>query len=91
MTQIQIDLNDQQDQIVEIFKVKNKLKSKEEAIKSMIESYSECIHDWKTIEEKKYIVDPHRSIIFKQKQGEHQKIVERCKKCALIRRQDFLL
>ncbi len=36
MTKIQIDLSDEEDRIVEIYKLSNKLKTKQEAIKKML-------------------------------------------------------
>lgn len=36
MVKIQVDLSEQEDRIVEIYKLVNNLKSKEEAIKSMV-------------------------------------------------------
>ena len=39
MVKIQIDLSEMEDRIVEVHKIMNKLKTKEEAIKRMIQSF----------------------------------------------------
>jgi flavoprotein len=39
MVKIQIDLSDQEDKIVEVYKLVNNLKNKQEAIKSMIKYF----------------------------------------------------
>ncbi|MCX8178259.1 MAG: DUF2683 family protein [Candidatus Aenigmarchaeota archaeon] len=39
MTKIQIDLSENEDKIVEVYKIINNLKSKEEAIKDMIKYF----------------------------------------------------
>jgi hypothetical protein len=39
MTKIQIDLNEEEDRIVEIYKLVNKLNTKQEAIKKMVKYF----------------------------------------------------
>ena len=53
MTKIQIDLNDEEDKIVEIYKLVNNLKTKQEAIKKMV-NYFEAEVKPKRLKEKEY-------------------------------------
>lgn len=53
MTKIQIDLNEEEDKIVEIYKLVNNLKTKQEAIKKMI-NYFEAEIKPKKLKEKDY-------------------------------------
>lgn len=53
MVKIQIDLNKEQDKIVDVFKVMNGLKTKEEVIKSMIEHFQVEIKP-KNVKDKEY-------------------------------------
>ena len=53
MTKIQIDLEEEEDRIVEIYKLMNKLNTKAEAIKKMI-SYFEAEVKPKNLKEKEY-------------------------------------
>lgn len=53
MTKIQIDLDDEEDRIVEIYKLVNNLKTKQEAIKKMI-TYFEAEVKPKNLKDKEY-------------------------------------
>jgi flavoprotein len=53
MVKIQIELSEEEDKIVEIYKLVNKLKTKQEAIKNMIIHFEVDIKP-KTIKEKDY-------------------------------------
>lgn len=53
MVKIQIDLNEEQDRNVELYKIANRLKTKEEAIKSMIEHFKVDIKP-KNLKDKEY-------------------------------------
>jgi flavoprotein len=53
LVKIQIDLSEEEDRIVEIYKLTNKLKTKQEAIKQMV-SYFEAEITPKRIKEKDY-------------------------------------
>lgn len=53
MTKIQIDLSDEEDRIVEIYKLANRLKTKEEAIKKMV-IYFEAEVKPRNLKEKEY-------------------------------------
>ena len=53
MTKIQIDLDEEEDKIVEVYKIVNNLKSKEEAIKKMIRYFKVEIKP-KNLKEKDY-------------------------------------
>jgi hypothetical protein len=53
MTKIQIDLSDEEDKLVEIYKLVNNLKTKQEAIKKMIR-YFEAEVKPKNLKEKEY-------------------------------------
>lgn len=53
MTKIQIDLIDEEDKIVEMFKLVNNLKTKQEAIKKMIRYFKAEVKP-KNIKEKDY-------------------------------------
>lgn len=53
MTKIQIDLNEEEDRIVEIYKLVNSLKTKQEAIKKMV-MYFEAEVKPKNIKEKEF-------------------------------------
>ena len=53
MVKIQIDLNEEQDKNVEVYKIVNGLKTKEEAIKSMIEHFEVNIRP-KNLKDKEY-------------------------------------
>jgi len=53
MVQIQIDLSDEEDKIVEVFKLMNNLKTKQDAIKKMVRHFSIEIKP-KHIKEKDY-------------------------------------
>ena len=53
MTKIQIDLSKEEDKIVEVFKIINNYKTKEEAIKKMIQ-YFEAEVKPKNVKEKEY-------------------------------------
>ena len=53
MVKIQIDLSDDEDRIVDVYKLANRLKTKQDAIKSMIK-YFEVIIKPKNVKEKEY-------------------------------------
>lgn len=53
MVKIQIDLSDEEDKIVEIFKLSNNLKTKQEAIKNMLQYFEADIKP-KNIDKKQY-------------------------------------
>lgn len=53
MTKIQIDLDEEEDRIVEIYKLVNKLNTKQEAIKKMVK-YFEAEVKPKNIKEREY-------------------------------------
>lgn len=53
MVKIQIDLDDEEDRVVEIYKLVNNLKTKQEAIKKMVR-YFEAEVKPKNIKEKEY-------------------------------------
>jgi hypothetical protein len=53
MTKIQIDLDEEEDRVVEIYKLMNKLKTKSEAIKKMVQ-YFEAEVKPKNLKEKDY-------------------------------------
>lgn len=53
MVKIQIDLSEEEDRIVEIYKLTNKFKTKQEAIKKMV-SFFEAKVTPKNINEKEY-------------------------------------
>lgn len=53
MVKIQIDLSDEEDRIVEVYKLTKRLKTKQEAIKSMIQYFEVSIKP-KNVQEKEY-------------------------------------
>ncbi len=53
MVKIQIDLSEEEDRIVELYKLANKLKTKQEAIKEMIKYFDVEIKP-KSLKEKDY-------------------------------------
>jgi len=53
MTKIQIDLDEEEDRIVEIYKIMNQLNTKQEAIKKMVR-YFEAEVKPKNLKEKEY-------------------------------------
>ena len=53
MVKIQMDLSDKQDRIVDVFKMVNRLKTKQEAIQMMIEHFEVEIKP-KNVKEKEY-------------------------------------
>jgi hypothetical protein len=53
MVKIQIDLSDEEDRIVEIFKLSNNFKTKQEAIKNMVKYFKADITP-RNIKEKEY-------------------------------------
>jgi hypothetical protein len=53
MVKIQIDLSEEEDRIVEIYKLTNKLKTKQEAVKKMV-TYFEAKVTPKNVKEKEY-------------------------------------
>ena len=53
MVKIQIDLSDDEDRIVDVFKMVNRLKTKQEAIKVMIKHFEVEIKP-KNVKEKEY-------------------------------------
>ena len=53
MVKIQIDLSDEEDRIVEIYKLTNRLKTKQEAIKKMIKYFDAEVKP-KKVETKEY-------------------------------------
>lgn len=53
MTKIQVDLSEEEDRIVEIYKLVNKLNTKQEAIKKMVK-YFEAEVKPKNLKEKEY-------------------------------------
>ena len=53
MVKIQIDLSEEEDRIVEIYKLANKLKTKQEAIKEMVKHFEAEIKP-KSIKDKDY-------------------------------------
>jgi len=53
MTKIQIDLDKEEDKIVEIYKLMNDLKTKEEAIKQMVRYFKAEVKP-KNLKEKEY-------------------------------------
>ena len=53
MTKIQIDLSEEEDKIVEIYKLVNNLKTKQEAIKKMVKYFKADIKP-KNLKEKEY-------------------------------------
>jgi hypothetical protein len=53
MTKIQIDLNEEEDRIVEIYKLVNNLKTKQEAIRKMVTYFKADIKP-KNLKEKEY-------------------------------------
>jgi len=53
MTKIQIDLNEEEDRIVEIYKLMNNLKTKQEAIKKMVRYFKAEVKP-KNLKEKEY-------------------------------------
>lgn len=72
MVMIQINLDDEEDKIVSIYKIENKLETKEQAIKEIIKkSNKKCNHEFEFVD--------------KIKDGMRQKIIQRCKHCGLIK------
>ena len=53
MVKSQIDLSDEEDRIVEVYKLTKRLKTKQEAIKSMIQYFEVSIKP-KNVQEKEY-------------------------------------
>jgi len=53
MVKIQIDLSDEEDRIVDVYKLANRLKTKQEAIKNMIKHFEVVIKP-KNVTEKEY-------------------------------------
>ena len=53
MVKIQIDLSDEEDRIVDVYKLANRLKTKQEAIKSMIKHFDVVIKP-KNLKEEEY-------------------------------------
>ena len=53
MVKIQIDLSEDEDRIVEVYKLTKRLKTKQEAIKSMIQYFEVSIKP-KNVQEKEY-------------------------------------
>ena len=66
MVKIQIDLTDEENRIVDVYKLANRLKTKQEAIKSMIKHFEVVIKP-KNITEKEY---------FKWYDGRRLKVLE---------------
>lgn len=57
MVKIQIDLEDKEDKIVELFKAEHRLEKKEEAIKEIIKRSDKCSHKFEILH--KDIVNPN--------------------------------
>lgn len=91
MVKIQIELTDEEDKIVDVYKARNRIETKELAVKKMIESFAECKHDWERLEKRKYNISQVQSALYKTKAGSYMRIVERCKKCGVKREDDIKL
>jgi len=91
MVKIQIDLTEKQDRLVEIFKAKERIETKEQTIKKMIESFTECDHDFERLEKKRYKVPTYQALGHNIQSGDYERIVERCKKCGFVRKDDIKL
>jgi len=70
MVMIQIDLNDDEDKIVSIHKIENKLETKEQAIKEIIKKSKTCKHKFEVVEKRDGLI---------------RKITQRCVNCGMIR------
>ena len=70
MVMLQIDLSNEENEIVEIFKVKKKLVTKEDAVKDIIKNAKECNHKFEVISNENRLI--HR-------------ITQRCIYCGIIR------
>jgi hypothetical protein len=53
MVKIQIDLSEEEDTIVEVYKLTNKMKTKQEAIKKMVQYFEVSVKP-KNLKEKEY-------------------------------------
>ncbi len=50
MVKIQIELTEEEDRLVEIFKAENRLETKETAVKEMIKKSSKCKHRYELVD-----------------------------------------
>ncbi len=79
MVKIQIDLTEGEDKIVEIYKAKNRIETKELAVKKMIQKFSECKHKFEVFKERK----------FRAYQGnleiDYVNVIQRCPICGDLR------
>lgn len=81
MVKIQIDLEDKEDKIVELFKAEHRLEKKEEAIKEIIKRSDKCSHKFELIH--KEMTNP----MSKYKRG--LTIVQRCITCGELKRESI--
>jgi hypothetical protein len=72
MVKLQIDLGEEEDKIVSIYKIEHKLETKEQAVKELIQKSKKCEHKFEVIEKEKGI-------------GRNT-IIQRCINCGVIRR-----
>lgn len=71
MVQLQIDLNEEENEIVEIYKIKNKLLTKENAVKKIIKNAKGCNHKFE--------------LVNKETDNFKTQIIQRCGNCGMIR------
>ncbi len=74
MVKLQIDLSEEEDTIVEMYKAKSRLETKEQAVKMIIKNNKECNHKFK-------IADKIRN-----RTGSKLTIVQYCVNCGLVKR-----
>jgi len=76
MVKIQIDLADNEDRLVEIFKAENRLETKEIALKEMIKRSGKCNHKYDLVDKKTIGLSANSETI----------IIQRCIYCGQIKK-----
>ncbi|MBI4439965.1 DUF2683 family protein [Candidatus Woesearchaeota archaeon] len=80
MVKIQIDLSNEEDNIVEMYKIKSGFATKELAIKKMIQKFSDCKHKFKLYKE----VDIS-DLLTKHMGRKTIKVIQKCEECGDFR------
>ncbi len=71
MVQLQIDLSEEENEIVEIFKIKKRLLTKESAVKEIVKNAKSCNHKFE--------------LVTKETDNFKIKVIQRCGNCGMIR------
>ena len=77
MVKIQIDLTDDEDRLVEIFKAENRIDTKENTVKEMVKRSGKCKHKYDLVE--KYTIGT-------QPQTWKKHIIQRCVYCGELKK-----